>query len=118
MKELNALIDPCAEYCVISKVDAYLLGYSEVANDDPIGAGKSTLTFSSYFGYAKAPTIEIAQLELGTMSFKKVDFVAFDLPQVAGFDVVLGRSFLKFTRFEIDYSTAQLRIEERRRPEG
>lgn len=89
-----------------------------MANDDPTGAAKNSVTFASYSGYGKALAIEMAEVELGTMSFKKVRFVAFDLPQVTGYDVVLGRSLLKFTRFEIDYSTAQLRIEEGRGPEG
>ena len=47
------------------------------------------------------------------MSFQKVDFVAFDIPQVTGFDVVLGRSLLQFMKLEFDYSVGRLRMEEK-----
>jgi predicted aspartyl protease len=111
VREYNALVDPGAEYCVIPKVDAYGLGYPEAANDDPISPAENTLTFTSYNGYLKAAFIQMAQVEIGTMSFGNVDFVALDLPQVTGFDVVLGRSLLQFTKLEFDYSVGQLRME-------
>ena len=111
VREFNALVDPGAEYCIIPKVDAYALGYSEAANDDPISPADNTLTFSSYDGYGKVALIQIAQVELGTMSFANVEFIAFDLPQVTRFDAVLGRSLLQFTKVEFDYSLGHLRME-------
>jgi predicted aspartyl protease len=102
VREFNALIDVGAEYCVIPKVDAYALGYQEAANDDPITPAYNTLTFTSYDGYGKVALIEMTQVSLGGMSFDKVDFVAFDLPQATCFDVVVGRSLLQFMKLEID----------------
>ena len=113
VREFRALIDPGAEYCVIPKVDAFFLGFSEIANDDPTGQASNNLTFATYNGYGKAISIVMAQVELGRMSFKKVEFLALDIPQVTGFDVILGRSLLQFMKLEFDYPRATLRIEER-----
>ncbi len=111
VREFRALVDPGAEYCVIPKVDAFLMGYSEIANDDPIGQTNNTVTFTGYNGYGKALLVVMAQVELGTLSLKNVDFLALDLPQVTGFDVILGRSLLQFMKLELDYPAALLRIE-------
>ena len=111
VREFNALLDPGVEYCIIPKVDAYALGYQEAANDDPVTPADNTITFTSYDGYGKAALIEIAEAQFGTMSFKNVEFLAFDIPQVTGFDVVLGRSLLQFVKTEFDYSVSQLRLE-------
>lgn len=114
VRECNALVDPCSEYCIMPKVDAYALGYPEAANDDPITPADNTLTYTSFDGYGKAAMIIMAEVSFGGLSFRDVEFLALDLPQVTRFDVVLGRSLLKFTRFEIDYSNKLLRIEEAR----
>jgi len=111
-RECVALVDPCAEYCILPKVDAFALGYPEAANDDPVTPQDNTITFASADGYGKAALIEMAEVTLGGMSFPRVDFVAFDLPQVTRFDVVIGRSLLKETRLEIDYPAGRLRIGE------
>ena len=111
VREFNALVDPGAEYCVITKVDAYLLGYPEAANDDPITPANNTITFTGYGGYGKAALVEMARVGIGNMSLDKIEFLAFDLPQVTGFDVVLGRSLLQFMKVEFDYTRSQLSIE-------
>ena len=112
VRECRALVDPCSEYCVMPKVDAYALGYSEAANDDPITPADNTLTYAGFEGYGKAALIGMAEVSLGGFSFPKIEFLALDLPQVTRFDVVIGRSLLKFTQLEIDYPARTLRIEE------
>ena len=114
VRECSALVDPCSEYCVMPKVDAYGLGYPEAANDDPITPADNTTTFVSFEGYSKAALIGMAEVSLGGLSFPNIEFLAFDLPQVTRFDVVIGRSLLKFTRLEVDYVTHTLRIEDAR----
>ena len=109
-RELNAVLDVSAEYCVLPKVDAYALGYYEAANDDEVAPANNTLDFISYQGYAKVALINMAEVDLGGMSFKNVDFVAYDLPQATRLDVLLGRSLLQFTKLEFDYSLGQLGI--------
>jgi hypothetical protein len=115
VREFNALLDPGVEYCIIPKIDAYSLGYPEAANDDPISPANNTLTFTSFGGYGKAALIEMAHVELGSLSFEKVDFLAMDIPTVTGFDVVLGWSLLQFMKVELDYSLGQLRIQDARK---
>jgi len=113
VREFNALLDPGVEYCIIPKVDAYALGYPEAANDDPISPADNTTTFTSYGGYGKAALIQIAQVEIGTMVFKDVEFLAYDIPQVTGFDVIIGRNILQYLKLQFDYSVSQLSIERR-----
>ena len=112
VRECSALVDPCSEYCIMPKVDAYALGYPEAANDDPVTPADNTLTYTSFDGYGKAALIGIAEVSFGGFSFPNIDFLALDLPQVTRFDVVIGRSLLKFTKLEIDYLTRTLRIVE------
>jgi hypothetical protein len=112
IRECRAIVDPGSEYCIMPKVDAYGLGYPEAANDDPITPADNTLTFASFEGYGKAALIGLAEVSFGGFSFPNIEFLALDLPQVTRFDVVIGRSLLKFTKLEIDYSTRTLRVEE------
>jgi predicted aspartyl protease len=112
VREFKALIDAGAEYCVIPKVDAYTLGYHEAANDDPRSQAVNTVTLASHDGYCNVAMIEMLQVEIGAMSFRGIDFAAFDIPQVTGFDVMLGQSLLQFMKLEFDYSVGQLRMEE------
>lgn len=110
VRECVALVDPCSEYCIVPKVDAYALGYSEAANDDPVTPQANTVTFVSVEGYARAALIEMAEVTLGGTSFRNIDFLAFDLPQITRFDVIIGQSLLKSTKVEIDYAAGLLRI--------
>ena len=115
VREFNALVDPGADYCVVPKVDAHSLGYREAAIDNPITLPANAVTFSSYNGCLRAVTIKMAQVDLGSASFRNVDFVAIDLPQVTGFDVILGRNLLRFMKLEFDFSVGHLRVEDIRK---
>ena len=57
----------------------------------------------------------MGHVDLGSLSFEKVDFLAMDIPPVTGFDVVLGWSLLRFMKVELDYSLGQLKIEDARK---
>lgn len=111
VRECSALIDPSSEYCVLPKVDAYAMGYPEAANDDPVSPANNTMMYTSFEGYGQSALIRVAEVSLGEMKFRDVEFLAFDLPQNARFDVVLGMSLLKSTRLAIDYPNGRLRIE-------
>ncbi|MDG6901394.1 MAG: hypothetical protein JRM80_05475 [Nitrososphaerota archaeon] len=69
------------------------------------------LTYTGFEGYGKAALVGVAEVSLGVMSFRDVEFLALDLPQVTRFDIVLGRSLLKSTRLGIDYARGIIRIE-------
>jgi hypothetical protein len=112
VRELNAVLDISAEYCIHPPVDAYNLGYQEAANNDPVVPAANTIDYISYEGVAKAALIVIAGVELGGMRFKNVEFVAHDLPQRTRFDVLLGRSLLQFLKLDLDYGIGKIAIEE------
>jgi predicted aspartyl protease len=111
VRELNAVLDVSAEYCVLPPVDAYNLGYQEAFNNDPVVPAANTIDYLSYEGIAKAALVVIAGVELGGIRFRDVEFVAHDLPQQTRFDVLLGRSLLQFLRLNLDYPNGRVAIE-------
>jgi hypothetical protein len=111
VREYNALVAPASEFCVIPTVDAYQLGYPEVAPSDSRIPLHNSKTFASYTGYARGTAIKMARVDLGTISFADVDFLAYDIMQTIGFDVVLGRSALRETRLGQDFVSGTFRLE-------
>jgi predicted aspartyl protease len=113
--EYHALVDPAAQFCVLPRVDAYSLGYSDAladANTDYITRPANLMTVLTSSGYINAPHIVIEDVTLGFSSFKRVDFLAYDLPQESHIDVLLGRSLLDRTKMKIDCESKRLILEE------
>ncbi len=111
VREYNALVAPAAEFCVIPTVDAYHLGYPEVVPSDSRISLPNTKTFASYTGYGRGSAIKMARVDLGAISFMDVDFLAYDIMQTLGFDVVLGRNLLRGTRLGQDFASGRFRLE-------
>jgi len=111
VREYNALVNPASELCVIPTVDAYQLGYPEVAPSDSRIPLPNTRTFASYTGYGRGTAIKMTRVDLGAISFMDVDFVAYDIMQTLGFDLVLGRNLLRETRFGQDFASGTFRLE-------
>jgi hypothetical protein len=111
VREYRALVAPTAEYCVLPVVDAYHLGYPEAAGGGSRLPSLSGLTFASYTGYERGIAIKMANVEIGSISFRDVEFLAFDMLQATGFDVVLGQSLLRETRLDLDYGSHTLKLE-------
>jgi hypothetical protein len=111
VREFRALIIPTAEYCVLPKVDAFHLGFPEAASVDARVPMPNTLTFASYNAYGRGTVIKMPQVDVGNVSVRDVDFLAFDLLQSLGYDVVLGRSLLQHMRLELDFPAGRLRME-------
>jgi predicted aspartyl protease len=112
--ECRALIDPAAELCVIPKVDAYSLGYTEAFQDtttDYITRPPNLITLTTCSGYVNAPKFSMIEVSLGSNSYRDVDFLAYDLPQESCLDVLLGRSLLDRTKLKIDYGSRSFIIE-------
>jgi predicted aspartyl protease len=111
-RELRALLDPAADYCVLPRPDAYRLGYPEAAHDDLISMPPNLITLVSSVGFSQAMLIKIQELALGPLRVKDVDFLAFDLPQAACYDSILGRTFFLASgaRLELDYSTMTMKL--------
>lgn len=106
------MIDPLSDYCVIPKPDAFWLGYPEAAQDDPISMPPNLYTVATNDGYSQAMLIKIEEVSLGESTLNNVDFLAFDLQQVTGFDVVIGHNFLSrlSATVEIDYDKKEMKI--------
>ena len=110
-REYQALIIPTADYCILPKVDAFNLGYPEAASVDTRVPAPNTLTFASYNAFGRGTLIKMAQVDVGSISVKDVEFLAFDLLQTVGYDVILGRSLLRHLRLELDFVAGRLRME-------
>ena len=110
MREYLGLVDAGSEYCVLPKVDAFRLGYPDVALIDTVVQAPNTTHFVTHLGFGKAPLIKMTEVALGPLTFGEVEFLAFDIPQACGFDVVFGRSLLRQIRFEVDFSKGLLKL--------
>jgi predicted aspartyl protease len=110
VREYLALVDAGSEYCILPKIDAFRLGYPDVAQIDTVVQAPNTTHFVTHLGFGKAPLIKIKEVALGRLTFGDVDFLAFDLPQACGFDVVFGRSLLHRVGLEVDFSKGMLRL--------
>ena len=112
VREYKALVDITAEYCVLPRVDAYRLGYPEAAHDDPVTTPGNLVRLATINGYTDGMMIFLQQVSIGDISVENVPFLGLDLPQVMGFDVILGRTFfLKgLLNVELDFSLGKLMI--------
>jgi len=110
VREYNALVSPSTEYSIIPKVDAYRLGYPEAARDDPVTEPPNLFRGVTFDGFWEGMLISIKEVSIGGLSKQNVDFIAYDIPQVARFDVLLGRSFLESSKLSIDYAASSIRM--------
>ncbi len=119
VREYRALINPTSDYCVLPRVDAYWLGYPEAAHDDPVTRPSNLVMLASSSGYSEGMMIFLQQVEICSLKIDNVPFLGYDMPQVTGFDVVLGSNlFLKGgLGLEFDYSAKVINIV-RKAPRG
>ena len=110
VREYKALINPLSEYCIIPKVDAYLLGYPEVAFQHPTVAPPNSRTLLTYDGYNRSVVFTIGSVDVGSLHFEEVEFAAFDLPQASGFEAVIGKSLMERTTVTLDWSHRKLTL--------
>ena len=111
VREYSALVVPTSEFCILPTVDAYSLGYPEVISNNSRIPPKNSMVLATYSGYTRGLPIRIPQVDIGSISSKDVEFLVIDLPQVIGFDMVLGQSLLRCMRVEMDFSSRTLKIE-------
>jgi hypothetical protein len=64
----------------------------------------------TYDGFWEGMLISMKEVAIGVFSKQNVDFIAYDIPQVARYDVILGKSFLTSTELSIDYAASSIRI--------
>lgn len=110
VREYRALVNPVYEYCVIPKGDAYIFGHSEVAFQHLTVGPPNARTLITGSGFNRTVVFEVGSVEVGGLSFERVEFAAVDLPQQVGFEAVIGQSLLKHTSVTLDWAHKLLRI--------
>lgn len=90
-------------------VDAFRLGYAEAAKGtEPTSNLQSVITSVVL---TDAPLIKVAEVAIGPLAVKDVEFLALDLYQEGRCDVVLGRNLLKDFRITIDSPAKRMQIQ-------
>jgi predicted aspartyl protease len=119
VREYCALVDQTSDYCVIPRVDAYRLGYPEASHDDLVTTPANLVMVSTATGYAQGMMIVMQLVEIGGIKVESLPFLGVDLPQVMGYDVVVGRNFFEKTesRLEIDFLARKIKITKENRNE-
>ncbi len=100
------------DYSVLPRVDAYRLGYPEASHDDFVTMPSNLVRLATSTGFVDGMMILMQQVEIGDLRVDLLPFLALDLPQVIGFDVVLGRNFfLKAAlKVEMDFPAGKIRL--------
>ena len=110
VREYKAIVDPVYEYCIVPKGDAYLFGHSEAAFQQLTVGPPNARTMVTGGGFSKTVVFEVASVEIGLLSFERVEFAAMDLPQQVGFEAVIGKSLLKHASLTLDWGHKVLSI--------
>lgn len=112
VREYKAMVNSATDYCFLPRVDAYRLGYPEASHDDPVTTPANLVRLATSNGYIDGMMIFVEQVQIGDLKIAKVPFLAFDIPQVTGYDVVLGRTFFNkgLLRMELDFTSANLKL--------
>lgn len=110
VREYRALVDPVYEYCILPKGDAYFFGHPEVAFQHMTVGPPNGRTLLTGGGFNRTVVFEVGSVEIGGLSFERVEFAAVDLPQEVGFEAVIGQSLLKRASVTLDWEHRVLRL--------
>lgn len=114
-REYLALISSSFYYSIITRVDAYLLGFAEAVSDviaDVITRPHYLTSLVGVNGFIDAPMILMDEVTIGNLTFKNLEFITYDLPPETGLDIILGKNFLEKAKARIDYRNRVIEIEE------
>ena len=114
-RELGSILDFNSEYCAIFAKDGVALGYTDAAVPPKIWrkTHEDKVPFIVDFrGIERATIFSLAEISLGQFTARNVDtvIVELDIPTAAPFDLILGRSFLKNFRVELDMKQGYLNL--------
>ncbi len=108
--ELRAVISTGASECLISTKDATMLGYRFNYNlQERSTEGTKEVVTSGYL--VNMPPIVLKEVVLGDLTATDVEAMAYDVPDIAGIDVVLGASFIEHFNLSFDFKGGVLKIE-------
>ncbi len=114
-RELRTLVRPGAPYCVIDREDAYRMGFLQAVMDPgPMHyelPPEKIPFMATTIGMLEAPIFTLSEVSVGDLTAKRVDTLAYDLPDVTRIDAVLGETFLSNFTVTFDYRKRQLRLE-------
>jgi hypothetical protein len=107
VRELSAVLDFNAPYCVVLAPDAIDLGYSEAANkhvDFTKSHPDRVPWFTSMRGIDRGLVVTLRKVSLGSLTVNEVDAVILELehPRFITFEMILGRTFLKNFKLTVD----------------
>lgn len=100
VREVSAVLDFNAPYCVVLAPDAIDLGYPEAANkhtDEMRIHPERVPYFTTMRGIDRGIVVTLRRVSIGPLSVSEVDAVVLELqhPRFITFDMILGRTFLK-----------------------
>lgn len=115
VRELGAILDFNSEYCAIFAKDGVALGYTDAAVPPKVWrkTHEDKVPFIVDFrGIERATIFTLAEISLGQFTAKNVEtaIIELDIPTAAPFDLILGRSFLKNFRVEVDMKQGCLNL--------
>lgn len=105
VRELKAVISPASEYTVITNKDALQTGYDVLMGRETGGALAVTAG-----GIMKASMVKIEEISVGDCSAKGVEALCYELPEPAGADLILGKTFLENFTLTFDYARKLLKM--------
>lgn len=106
VRELKAIISPASEYTVVTPRDAMQTGYDVLMTNRKM-SGALAITAG---GIMKASVARIEEIDVGDCSAKDVEVLCYELPEHAGADLILGKTFLENFSLTFDYSKNLLRM--------
>jgi hypothetical protein len=106
-RELSAVLDINAPYCMVLSQDAIVLGYSAAANkpnDHARYYPDEVPSMTGLRGIERGIKVQLKKVSIGPLAATDVDALVFEtgLPPKVYFDMILGRTFLKNFKFTVD----------------
>lgn len=115
VRELGSILDFNSEYCAIFARDAVALGYNEGAIPPKVwrkSHPEQVPFILNFRGMERATIFPMAEISLGEFNARDVEtaIIEMEIPTAAPFDLILGRSFLKNFRIEVDVKQGYLSL--------
>ena len=103
IREIDMVLDTGAVYTVIAWDVAKDIGY-----DPAISERRMPIITAN--GIIEAPLITVQSIHIRDLGAEFVEVICHDIPEITGFEGLLGLSFLKHFRTSIDFNTMVLEI--------
>lgn len=107
VRELQAIVDPNAEFCSMFARDGHDLGYGEAVirpkQWQKLHPDRAPYVLD-FRGIERSVLFALKEVSVGDIVVKDVDtvIVDMDIPRLVPFDMILGKTFLKHCKFTVD----------------